>query len=78
VGRVGAALNRHMGQLDDVLTYIRGNGYTIRDFSGVTELRANSAGRGRDARSFLDAEDYTALFSLPTPERLLSQNGHEI
>lgn len=65
VGRVGATLNRHMGQLDDVLTYIRANGYTIRDYSGVTELRANSAGRGRDARSFLDPEDYAALFSLP-------------
>jgi hypothetical protein len=47
VGRVGATLNRHMGQLDDVLTYVRACGYTIRDYSGVTELRANSTGRGR-------------------------------
>lgn len=65
VGRVGATLNRHMGQLDDVLSYIRANGYTIRDYSGVTELRANSAGRPREARNFLDPEDYTAFFRLP-------------
>jgi integrase len=65
VGRVGTTLNRHMGQLDDVLSYIRANGYTIRDYSGVTELRANSAGRPRDARNFLDPKDYTALFRLP-------------
>jgi integrase len=65
VGRVGATLNRHMGQLDDVLSYIRANGYTIRDYSGVTELRANSTGRPRDARNFLDPEDYTAFFRLP-------------
>lgn len=65
VGRVGTTLNRHMGQLDDVLSYIRANGYTIRDYSGVTELRANSAGRPRDARNFLDPEDYASLFSLP-------------
>jgi len=65
VGRVGTTLNRQMGQLDDVLKYIRANGYTIRDYSGVTELRANSAGRPRDARNFLDPEDYTAFFKLP-------------
>jgi integrase len=65
VGRVGTTLNRQMGQLDDVLKYIRANGYTIRDYSGVTELRANSSGRPRDARNFLDPEDYTAFFRLP-------------
>jgi integrase len=54
-----------MGQLDDVLTYIKANGYTIRDYSGVADLRANSAGRPRDARNFLDPEDYTAFFRLP-------------
>ena len=54
-----------MGQLDDVLSYIRANGYTIRDYLGVTELRANSAGRPREARNFLDPEDYTAFFRLP-------------
>jgi integrase len=65
VGRVGTTLNRHMGQLDNLLSYIRANGYTIRDYSGVTELRANSTGRPRDARNFLDPEDYTAVFRLP-------------
>jgi integrase len=65
VGRVGTTLNRHMGQLDDVLSYIRANGYTIRDYSGVTELRANSTGRPREARNFLDPEDCTAFFRLP-------------
>ena len=44
VGRVGTTLNRQMGQLDDVLKYIRATGHTIRDYSGITELRANPAG----------------------------------
>ena len=65
VGRVGITLNRQMGQLDDVLRYIRATGHTIRDYSGVTEFRANSAGRPRDARNFLDPEDYVSLFKLP-------------
>lgn len=34
VGRVGTTLNRYMGQLDDVLTYIRANGYTILTIPG--------------------------------------------